>query len=44
MAVTGLFVDGTARPMLAGIAACALLAWFISWLTLRSARMRSAQV
>jgi DHA1 family bicyclomycin/chloramphenicol resistance-like MFS transporter len=44
MAVTGLFVDGTARPMVAGIAACALLAWFISWLTLRSARMRSAQV
>lgn len=44
MAVTGLFVDGTARPMVAGIAACALLAWFISWLTLRSARMRGAQV
>jgi DHA1 family bicyclomycin/chloramphenicol resistance-like MFS transporter len=44
MAVTGLFVDGTARPMVAGIAACALLAWFISWLTLRSARIRGAQV
>lgn len=43
MAVTGLFVDGTARPMVAGIAACALLAWFISWLTLRSARMRGVQ-
>ncbi|RQO34656.1 Bcr/CflA family drug resistance efflux transporter [Herminiimonas sp. KBW02] len=44
MAVTGLFVDGTARPMVAGIAVCALLAWFISWLTLRSARMRGAQM
>lgn len=44
MAVTGLFVDGTARPMVAGIAACALLAWFISWLTLRSARMRGTQI
>ncbi|MBX9800734.1 MAG: multidrug effflux MFS transporter [Burkholderiaceae bacterium] len=43
MAVTGLFVDGTARPMVAGIAVCALLAWFISWLTLRSARMRGVQ-
>jgi len=44
MAITGLFVDGTARPMVAGIAACALLALFISWLTLRSSRMRGAQV
>ncbi len=44
MAITGLFVDGTARPMVAGIAACALLALFISWLTLRSARMRGTQV
>lgn len=43
MAVTGLFVDGAARPMVAGIAVCALLAWFISWLTLRSARMRGVQ-
>lgn len=43
MAVTGLFVDGTARPMVAGIAVCALLAWFISWLTLRTARMRGVQ-
>lgn len=44
MAITGLFVDGTARPMVAGIAACALLALFIAWLTLRSSRMRGAQV
>ncbi|ABR90758.1 drug resistance MFS transporter, Bcr/CflA family [Janthinobacterium sp. Marseille] len=44
MAITGLFVDGTARPMVAGIAACALLALFISWLTLRSARMRGTQI
>ncbi|MNJ99624.1 Bicyclomycin resistance protein [compost metagenome] len=44
MAITGLFVDGAARPMVAGIAACALLALFIAWLTLRSSRMRGAQV
>lgn len=44
MAITGLFVDGTARPMVAGIATCALLALFIAWLTLRSSRMRGAQV
>lgn len=44
MAITGLFVDGTARPMVAGIAVCALLALFIAWLTLRSSRMRGAQV
>lgn len=44
MAITGLFVDGTARPMVAGIAACALLALFIAWLTLRSSRMRGAQL
>lgn len=43
MAITGLFVDGSARPMVAGIAACALLALFISWLTLRSTRMRGTQ-
>ncbi|MFC7289141.1 multidrug effflux MFS transporter [Herminiimonas glaciei] len=43
MAITGLFVDGSARPMVAGIAGCALLALFISWLTLRSTRMRGTQ-
>ncbi|MNR82746.1 Bicyclomycin resistance protein [compost metagenome] len=44
MAVTGLFVDGSARPMVAGIAVCAVLALFISWLTLRSSRMRGSKV
>ena len=38
MAVVGLFVDGTARPMVAGIAGSALLAWLLSLLTLRAAR------
>jgi DHA1 family bicyclomycin/chloramphenicol resistance-like MFS transporter len=35
MAFVGLFVDGTARPMIAGIAGCALLAYAFSWFTLR---------
>jgi DHA1 family bicyclomycin/chloramphenicol resistance-like MFS transporter len=35
MAFVGLFVDGTARPMIAGIAGCALLAFVFSWVTLR---------
>lgn len=34
MAVTGLFVDGTARPMVAGIAASAALAWLFARVTL----------
>jgi DHA1 family bicyclomycin/chloramphenicol resistance-like MFS transporter len=36
MALVGQFVDGTARPMLAGIAGCALLAWVFSRGTLRT--------
>ncbi|MFE8645969.1 multidrug effflux MFS transporter [Sphingomonas sp. NCPPB 2930] len=41
IAVVGLFVDGTARPMLAGIAACAVLAAVVARLTLsRSAAGR----
>ncbi|MDB5963724.1 MAG: transporter, partial [Polaromonas sp.] len=34
MAVVGLFVDGTALPMLAGIAGCAVIAMALSWPTL----------
>lgn len=35
MAATGLFVDGTARPMLVGIAACAVLSFLFARGTLR---------
>ncbi len=35
MAVTGLFVDGTARPMLGGIAFSAAVAFVLAWVTLR---------
>jgi DHA1 family bicyclomycin/chloramphenicol resistance-like MFS transporter len=34
IAVVGLFVDGTARPMVAGIAGCALVAALLTRLTL----------
>ncbi len=34
MAITGLFVDGTARPMLAGIACSSAVAFVLSWVTL----------
>ena len=34
MGVVGLFVDGSARPMLAGIAGCALIALVMTWVTL----------
>lgn len=34
MGVLGLFVDGSARPMVAGIAGCALAALLMSWITL----------
>ena len=34
MATVGLFVDGTARPMVAGIAACAVIAFVMAWVTL----------
>ena len=36
MATVGLFADTTARPMVAGIACCALLAWILARLTLGS--------
>ena len=40
MAVVGQFVDGSALPMVAGIAGCALLALVMTWLTLREKRVR----
>jgi DHA1 family bicyclomycin/chloramphenicol resistance-like MFS transporter len=42
MAFVGLFVDGTARPMIAGIAGCALLAYAFSWFTLRHVKTHAA--
>jgi DHA1 family bicyclomycin/chloramphenicol resistance-like MFS transporter len=33
----GPFVDGTARPMLAGVAVVALLTWLLAWISLRGA-------
>jgi DHA1 family bicyclomycin/chloramphenicol resistance-like MFS transporter len=38
IAVVGLFVDGTALPMVAGITGCALIAWVLSYATLREHR------
>jgi len=35
IAAMGALVDGTARPMLAGIAVVALLTWALAWLSLR---------
>jgi MFS transporter, DHA1 family, multidrug resistance protein len=35
IALMGLVVDGTARPMLAGIAGAALLTWLLTWISLR---------
>jgi DHA1 family bicyclomycin/chloramphenicol resistance-like MFS transporter len=35
IALTGLAMDGSARPMLAGIAGVALLTWLFTWLSLR---------
>lgn len=37
IAVVGQFVDGSARPMVVGIAACAVLAWVLAWATLGKA-------
>ena len=37
IAVMGVFVDGTARPMVAGIAVVAVIAWVLARLTLSSA-------
>jgi DHA1 family bicyclomycin/chloramphenicol resistance-like MFS transporter len=38
MAVVGVFVDGTARPMLVGIAGPALIALAFTWITLRGSK------
>jgi DHA1 family bicyclomycin/chloramphenicol resistance-like MFS transporter len=35
IALMGLVVDGTARPMLAGVAGVALLTWLLAWISLR---------
>ena len=35
IAVMGAFVDGTARPMLAGIAVVAVCTWLLAWISLR---------
>jgi DHA1 family bicyclomycin/chloramphenicol resistance-like MFS transporter len=42
MAVVGVFVDGTARPMVIGIAAPALIALAFTWITLRGAKYHGA--
>jgi DHA1 family bicyclomycin/chloramphenicol resistance-like MFS transporter len=42
MAIVGLFVDGSARPMIAGIAGCALVALLMCSLTLGGARRAPA--
>jgi DHA1 family bicyclomycin/chloramphenicol resistance-like MFS transporter len=41
MAIVGLFADGSARPMLAGIAGCAVIAWALSWVTSGNATART---
>ena len=43
MATVGLFVDGTARPMLAGIAACAVIAFAMAQITLGRTSARASQ-
>ena len=43
MATVGLFVDGTARPMLAGIAACAVIAFAMAQITLGRTSARVGQ-
>jgi len=44
MGVVGVFFDGTSLPMIAGIAACSVLAFGLTWLTLgRRARAVPAQ-
>ena len=42
MAIDGLFVNGTARPMVAGIAGCAVVAFVMSWITLRNVKGRAS--
>lgn len=41
--VVGRFLDGTARPMLAGIAACSVIALLLAQATLRQGRYRVAE-
>ena len=41
MAIVGLFADGSARPMLAGIAGCAVVALALSWLASGNAATRA---
>jgi DHA1 family bicyclomycin/chloramphenicol resistance-like MFS transporter len=43
VAVMGLFIDGTERPMVGGIAACSLLAFAIAQVTLRHRRPAAEQ-
>ena len=43
MATVGLFVDGTARPMVAGIAACAVIAFAMAQVTLGRTSARTGQ-
>lgn len=43
MATVGLFVDGTARPMVAGIAACAVIAFAMAQVTLGRTSVRTGQ-
>jgi DHA1 family bicyclomycin/chloramphenicol resistance-like MFS transporter len=38
MGVVGLFVDGTARPMVAGIAGSAIISFAFTWVTLRGVK------
>jgi len=42
IALMGLVMDGTARPMLAGVAGVALLTWALAWASLRGARAAAA--
>ena len=41
MAIVGLFADGSARPMLAGIAGCAVVALALSWVASGNAATRA---
>ena len=43
IATVGLFVDGTARPMVAGIAACAVIAFAMAQVTLGRTSARTSQ-
>ena len=43
MATVGQFVDGTARPMVAGIAGCAVIAFAMAWMTLGRAAAKTPQ-